>query len=399
MLRQSTVLSFRPNVALVVFPLLLLLPLLATGACGGRSGLDDPTPTPAPDASTTIWDEGLPDAAAPLEDTGTGVESSLDAAPPEHVDHDPLAHCQSSSARDAFYVNVAGTVVGPVGFYAPGSETFTNLDSYVEAESPYEIWVHRVSGEGDSLAILTADGGALAPGHYDLGSSSAPALALTLGFSLAQCAAASGTLDVVDSKSVTDDAGDPVPSSTLLAYDIQCQNSSGSVPIEGCARYAPSPAFDAGLPPSAADDDAGVLAPCASGGDVFYVDNDGITGAPASITGAVGTWSAGIDFSPAALLQFDANLFPQWELALAGGSITPGTYTFTNGYDGTSPGILVVANGVYCDYTTATVTIAALQTTPGANDAPGDDITRFLVGFDMDCTSYPLRGCMSFGKR
>jgi hypothetical protein len=124
------VLTLRRGIALVLaslLPLISSLPLLVTSGCGGETQ-GEPTPG-LPDGSVRLWNDGTPDAAPHFVPDPGSVGPSSDAALPVHADPDPLAHC-GPLTRDAFYVNVLGIVTGPVGAYLPGSETFTNQDSY-----------------------------------------------------------------------------------------------------------------------------------------------------------------------------------------------------------------------------------------------------------------------------
>ncbi len=387
----------------------LLFLSLALAACGARTTQDSPPPPADPDASVTS-DVGPEDGGGPPSPPAIdAAASSPGTTRPVSIDHHPMAHCPSSS-RDTLYLNVVGDVRGLVSGddYSAGHATFTNLDSNWTVEAPFEFFVHRVSGEGEVLEIATVDGGGLAPGHYVLGSASAPALSLGLGYWYDQCAAASGTLDVVESQFDTDDAGAPLPSSTLLSFDIQCANDSGpTVPIEGCLRYASSPDEDAGVPASAVAEDGGddggdVLAPCASGGNVFYIDGSGYNGnitGPMSITGDTSTWSAGIDFTPSPLLQFGTTMWPLWELDFGADSIAPGTYTLSGAYND-NPWANVLANSGGCGAATGTVTIASIETSAASNGAPGLNVTQLLMGFNETCANGALVwGCVSFGGR
>jgi hypothetical protein len=341
----------------------------------------DSLAAPAPEAGGPFHRVDPPDASVPPLDAGTYSSADL------------IAHCPASN-RDVLYVNAGDTVSPGWGSYAPGPATYTNLDSNWTMESPFKLFVHRVSGEGDTLDVATADGRPLAPGHYALGSASAPSLKLGGDFGIACASPLSGTLDVLDSQPGTDDAGAPLPSAALLAFDVRCESGGASVPVQGCVRYAQSPSYDGGAPAIAADAGAGLLAPCASGGNVYWVE--GTSPRPKGITGAIGTWSVGINEGP--LLQFGTTLWPLWELGFAADSFAPGTYTLS-GSEAFNPNIVVNADGTGCGPTsTGTVTIAEIQTAP-TTGAPDVDVTRLLMGFDLKCGGVPVRGCVSFGGR
>jgi hypothetical protein len=328
-------------------------------------------------------DSGSFDATLPMADSGPSDAGESDA-----IDPNPLAHCQAG-ARDVFYVNVAG-YPGP---FVHGAHTYTNLDSNWNVYSPTDIFVDRISGTSDSLEITPRAAGPLAPGSYTLGpSATGPSFNLALGG--AGCSVVSGTLNVVDFESRVNDAGNRAPSSLLLSYDVQCQGYGSTIPVEGCVRYERSAAYDptkdAGVPTIGGD--GGILAPCASGGYVFYVDGHGSYGGiagPMAVTAAQGTWNAGVY---AGMLQLRVTDITPWQLVANVPSLGPGTYT-SSGNAHAAPWIQVQANGMGCGaIPTGTFTIANV-----ASD--GDGVSGLVMGFDLSCGgSGTLRGCVSYGN-
>ncbi|HEY2514196.1 MAG TPA: hypothetical protein VGI39_25190 [Polyangiaceae bacterium] len=355
-----------------------------------EAGSDAVAPPDAPEGEAGAdagADAGF-DASLPSVEAGSDADAPLDAGLPDAYDSDPIAHCQTGM-RDVFYVNVAG-YPGPFGL---GPQTMTNLDSNwtlgTSYPSSYSFTARQAGGPENTLAVGLPDGGMLAPGTYSLGGTSGAPFDLALDSE--GCSLASGTMTVLDAESDGTDAGVTLPSSILLSYDIQCEGAESTIPVEGCLRYALSPPLEPMV--DAGSEDAGPLAPCASGGNVFYVDpKGGYAGldGPVSITGATGTWSAGA--SPLLQLRvFDTNLAP-WQIAGQLTSFGPGTYVST-GDDHFAPWLNIQVNGATCSsMPTGTFTVTTVESN-------GDEISKLLMSFDLACADAgTLRGCASYGN-
>jgi hypothetical protein len=244
-------------------------------------------------------------------------------------------------------------------------------------------------GYGDSLGLYVPGGGPITPGEYALGDASGPSLDIAIFGE--GCSASSGTLDVLDYQWAMNDAGYRAPESLLMSYSVEC----AGIPLEGCIRYGRSSPFvagDAGALPPLDGGDGGVdlLAPCAAGGNVIYVDAEGSFGelsGPTMITGALGTWSAGTY----SLFQMSVTDIVPWQIDAELDSYVPGTYT-SSGDAHIAPWIQLEANGTGCTsgIPTGTFTIATLE-------GNGVDITKLLMSFDLACPGLgTLRGCASF---
>ena len=366
--------------------------------------VDDASDSASPDSSLDASppDEGGPladatsdgetyDAAIPLDAADAGIDSSTDAADdasvvdaglPDGFAPDPVTPCEGA-ARDIFYVNSA--TAGP---FSGGSVIVTNLGAnWSLSTSPLDV-----QAGGDSLRFTLPDGGPPVPGHYVLGT------ATSAGLELAEmgdgCSVVSGALDVLDYATYVTDAGTTLPSSILLSYSLECWFSPAAIPVQGCMKYAIAP-VDL-TPPDAGPSDAGALAPCQSGGDVFYVNPQGgfagLSG-PIAVTSASGTWAVGLP-GGGPLLQAevtDSNMAP-WQLVMETASFAPGTYT-SSGTDLITPWIQVEANGVACSgVPTGTFSIVSI-------DAPNDQLQKVVVGFDLACPGGgTLTGCMSYAQ-
>jgi hypothetical protein len=146
--------------------------------------------------------------------------------------------------------------------------------------------------------------------------------------------------------------------------------------------------------------DAAEIAPCLAGGYVFYADGEsgypGVNG-PQIVTGASGTWSAGL--TSGVLLQVQILGAPgKWALtAYAPAGFRLGTYqTQPAGGNTGGPWIQISANVGGCT-NPPTGSFTVVELVAGASDQAS--VTRLLLSFDLTCGGRgTLRGCVSFGN-
>jgi hypothetical protein len=370
----------------------------------------------APDAPTRVADSSVTDGDAESSDATTdatspdatisdasdatvseGSDATLsdgsdadvaDADVPDTIDSNPLAKCQTAPTRDILYQNFAAAAP-----YGASTVLLTNLDSnwFVENSDLLRASVNRAS-----IYVSLQDGGPLVPGAYTVGDTGQ--VAFTLGEGSQFLSGVGGMVDVLEAD-MGGPSGLPGLTHVLLSYSATVDTGITTQPVEGCVRYTASLPYvpsDAGVValPDGGDAGAELLAPCAGGGDVFYVDSEGMfpfpnVAGPKIITSALGTWAAST--SPDAGVFVGVTDITEWSLSVSHLGAAPGTYVVAGAAD-LSSYLMLQEDGYECPvYPVGTYTLAAFESPDGSA------VTKVLMSFDLTCGSdSTMRGCVSY---
>lgn len=366
---------------LVVLATLTSLSMAA--ACGGVVS----SPGSSIDGSA-----GEPDAtgsdAAPGDATTRG-DAAQDATNASDASGDAGALTPCMVSRDVFYVDVTG----PQGPIQLGGQTYTNLDTNWDVLLDPELDVMVDTGEGPagSVEVHTPNGMPLSPGVYPQGpNAGGPWIELAVGDE--GCAVTSGTMTIDD---LTYDAAEggasPTVDSLAMSFDLVCGGNS----VVGCVRYSPANGPPDGGPPiaDAASDAPAPLVPCLGQSYLMYVNGPN---GPQWISGAEGTWSAGLTSGTILSVKIDAD--NSWGVTAgsdsANGSFIEAGSTYTSNPGNNFPYIQALVDGGGCQQLPqGSFTIVDLTDTGGDQAI----VKQVLLWFDVTCLDAGVSGCLAYG--
>jgi hypothetical protein len=299
-------------------------------------------------------------------------------------------HAACAASRDVFFAHVSPNPNPSQGSLGSNTMVFTNLDSQWMFESPLNVTATAgAQGPSQNLQVWMNDGGALKRGVYGVG----PSSDVGVGFTQQGdgCQATSGTVSIDEYEMTSDDAGIQALGALALTFNVDCGN-----PVEGCVAYSTN--WDASAPVDGAAGDGGLLAPCQSDGYVFYANAEGgygtISDGVSMVTGAQGTWSAGLNGGYFELnVSVDPYSDKTWAVAATSSTGIQGPFqvgTYTAGPIQIGASISVAIAGQACTSSpTGTFTVAEASS----------DGSHALIGFDLQCSAAgSLRGCVSYGN-